>query len=85
MSFRRSDAQGNLLLTRTNASGARVAGMNIEAKVGFGHLLTFQAGYTYNHSRYIEPLQWHLLFPPENGIQVLLPPLQTDETLRYKL
>ena len=52
------DAQGNLLLTRTNASGARVAGMNIEAKVGFGHLLTFQAGYTYNHSRYIESLQW---------------------------
>ena len=52
------DAQGNLLLTRTNASGARVAGMNIEAKVGFGHLLTFQAGYTYNHSHYIEPLQW---------------------------
>ncbi|MBR5854447.1 MAG: TonB-dependent receptor [Paludibacteraceae bacterium] len=52
------DAQGNLLLTRTNASGARVTGMNIEAKVGFGHLLTFQAGYTYNHSRYIEPLQW---------------------------
>ena len=52
------DAQGNLLLTRTNASGARVAGLNVEAKVGFGHLLTFQAGYTYNHSRYIEPLQW---------------------------
>ena len=52
------DAHGNLLLTRTNASGARVAGMNLEAKVGFGHLLTFQAGYTYNHSRYIEPLQW---------------------------
>lgn len=52
------DAQGNLLLTRTNASGARVAGMNIEAKVGYGHLLTFQTGYTYNHSRYIEPLQW---------------------------
>ena len=52
------DAQGNLLLTRTNASGAQVAGMNIETKIGFGHLLTFQAGYTYNHSRYIEPLQW---------------------------
>ena len=52
------DAQGNLLLTRTNASGARVAGLNVEAKVGYGHLLTFQAGYTYNHSRYIEPLQW---------------------------
>ena len=52
------DAQGNLLLTRTNASGARVTGLNIEAKMGYGHLLTFQAGYTYNHSRYIEPLQW---------------------------
>ena len=52
------DAQGNLLLTRTNASGARVAGMNVEAKIGYGHLLTFQAGYTYNNSQYIEPLQW---------------------------
>ena len=52
------DAMGNLLLTRTNASGARVAGLNVETKVGYGHLLTFQAGYTYNHSRYIAPLQW---------------------------
>jgi outer membrane receptor for ferrienterochelin and colicins len=52
------DAQGNLLLTRTNASGARVAGVNVEAKLGYGHLLSFQAGYTYNYSRYIEPLQW---------------------------
>lgn len=52
------DAQGNLLLTRTNASGARVAGLNIEAKVGYGHLLSLQAGYTYNHSRYIQPEQW---------------------------
>ena len=52
------DAMGNLLLTRTNASGARVAGLNVEAKVGYGHLLSFQAGYTYNHSRYIAPLQW---------------------------
>ena len=52
------DANGNLLLTRTNASGARVAGLNIEAKVGYGHLLSLQAGYTYNHSRYIQPEQW---------------------------
>ena len=52
------DAMGNLLLTRTNASGARVAGLNVETKVGYRHLLTFQAGYTYNHSRYIAPLQW---------------------------
>ena len=52
------DAQGNLLLTRTNASGARVSGVNAELKLGYGHHVAFQAGYTYNHSRYIEPEQW---------------------------
>lgn len=52
------DAMGNLLLTRTNASGARVSGVNLEAKFSYGHLLNFQAGYTYNHSRYIELEQW---------------------------
>ena len=52
------DAMGNLLLTRTNASGARVSGVNLEAKFSYGHLLNVQAGYTYNHSRYIEPEQW---------------------------
>ena len=59
------DAMGNLLLTRTNASGARVAGLNVEAKVGYGHLLTFQAGYTYNHSRYIQPEQWSPTIAPQ--------------------
>ena len=59
------DALGNLLLTRTNASGARVAGLNVEAKVGYGHLLTFQAGYTYNHSRYIQPEQWSPAIAPQ--------------------
>jgi outer membrane receptor for ferrienterochelin and colicins len=59
------DALGNLLLTRTNASGARVAGLNVEAKVGYGHLLTFQAGYTYNHSRYIQPEQWSPTITPQ--------------------
>ena len=59
------DALGNLLLTRTNASGARVAGLNVEAKVGYGHLLTFQAGYTYNHSRYIQPEQWSPTIAPQ--------------------
>ena len=59
------DALGNLLLTRTNASGARVAGLNVEAKVGYGHLLTFQAGYTYNHSRYIQPEQWSPTSAPQ--------------------
>ena len=52
------DAFGNLLLQRTNASGARVAGLNVEAKVEYGKWVALQAGYTYNHSRYIEPQQW---------------------------
>lgn len=52
------DEMGNLLLTRTNASGARVAGLNVEGKVAYGRLFSLQAGYTYNHSRYIEPFQW---------------------------
>lgn len=52
------DEMGNLLLTRTNASGARVAGLNVEGKVAYGRIFSLQAGYTYNHSRYIEPFQW---------------------------
>ena len=59
------DASGNLLLTRTNASGARVAGVNIETKVGYGHMISFQAGYTYNHSRYIQPEQWSPTIAPQ--------------------
>lgn len=52
------DSNGNLLLLRTNSKGARVAGMNIEAKMAYGRLLTFQLGYTYQQSRYIEPFSW---------------------------
>lgn len=52
------DSMGNLLLKRTNASGARVAGLNVEGKVGYGHLLTLQLGYTYNHSRYMKEEVW---------------------------
>ncbi|MDY2942351.1 MAG: TonB-dependent receptor, partial [Paludibacteraceae bacterium] len=59
------DAQGNLLLTRTNANGARVAGLNVEGKVAYGHLFSLQAGYTYNHSRYIEPFQWSEELAPQ--------------------
>lgn len=59
------EASGNLLLTRTNASGARVAGVNIETKVGYGHMISFQAGYTYNHSRYIQPEQWSPTIAPQ--------------------
>ena len=52
------DAAGNLLLLRTNASGARVVGLNVEGKLSYRKLLTLQLGYTYQQSRYIDPVQW---------------------------
>lgn len=52
------DAQGNLLLTRTNASGAQVAGLNIEGKIGYKHWFDLQGGYTFQKSIYLEPQIW---------------------------
>ncbi|MCQ2325646.1 MAG: TonB-dependent receptor, partial [Paludibacteraceae bacterium] len=59
------DEQGNLLLTRVNASGARVAGLNVEGKVGYGKFFTLQMGYTYEQSRYIEDFQWSPTIAPQ--------------------
>lgn len=52
------DEQGNLLLLRTNESGARVAGLNIEGKLVWSHWLTVQLGYTFQKSLYIDPVEW---------------------------
>ncbi len=52
------DAQGNLLLTRVNSMGAYVAGVNLEAKVGYRKILLFQGGYTLQTSRYTEDFTW---------------------------
>ncbi|MGM9760695.1 MAG: TonB-dependent receptor domain-containing protein [Parabacteroides sp.] len=51
------DAQGNRLMERRNGSGARVAGMNLEAKVAYGWMQV-QAGATIQRSRYKEPESW---------------------------
>lgn len=59
------DAQGNLLLTRVNASGARVTGMNVEGKVNYGKWFTLQVGYTYQQSRYIKDFQWSEAVTPQ--------------------
>lgn len=59
------DEQGNLLLMRVNTTGARVAGINVEGKVGYGRLFTMQMGYTYEKSRYIEPFQWSSTIAPQ--------------------
>lgn len=51
------DEQGNLLLERRNGKGARVMGVNMEAKLAY-QWLQIQAGATLQHSRYKEPEQW---------------------------
>lgn len=52
------DSMGNLLLTRTNSSGAYVTGVNLEAKLGYMKLLLLQGGYTLQTSRYTEDFSW---------------------------
>lgn len=52
------DEDGNLLLVRQNGAGARVAGMNLEIKYIPIRNLEFQAGFTYQQSRYRKPEQW---------------------------
>ncbi len=52
------DAQGNMLLWRTNSAGARVMGLNMEAGVEYGKKFSMQLGYTLQRSLYIEPVTW---------------------------
>lgn len=52
------DAQGNAVLERYNGSGARVLGINIEAKAFFSARFDIQAGVTLQRSRYKKPEVW---------------------------
>ena len=52
------DASENLLLTRTNGSGATVAGVNFELKYIPIKNVEIQAGFTYQQSRYKQPEVW---------------------------
>lgn len=52
------DAQGNAVLERYNGSGARVFGLNIEAKAFFSSHFDIQAGITFQRSRYKKPEVW---------------------------
>ncbi len=52
------DAQGNAVLERYNGSGARVMGLNIEAKAFFSARFDIQAGVTVQRSRYKKPEVW---------------------------
>lgn len=51
------DDKNNLLLERRNGKGARVMGINLEAKAAYSWM-QLQAGATLQRSRYKEPEQW---------------------------
>lgn len=59
------DDNGNLLLTRQNGSGARVGGVNVEAKVIPWRNIEIQAGFTYQQSRYRQPERWSETVKPQ--------------------
>lgn len=52
------DAAGNAVLERYNGSGARVAGINIEAKAFFSNHFDVQGGVTFQRSRYKNAERW---------------------------
>lgn len=52
------DAAGNAVLERYNGSGARVMGINLEAKAFFSSRFDVQAGVTFQRSRYKKPEVW---------------------------
>lgn len=53
-----TDAAGNAVLERYNGSGARVMGLNIEAKAYFSSHFDIQGGITLQRSRYKRPEVW---------------------------
>ena len=53
-----TDAAGNAVLERYNGSGARVMGLNVEAKAYFSSHFDMQAGITWQSSRYKTPETW---------------------------
>lgn len=52
------DADGNILVERVNASGATIAGLNIELKAGWQNKIVLDAGFTFQKSRYTEAFAW---------------------------
>ncbi len=52
------DSSGNILKERQNASGAKVKGVNIEAKIIPSKWMQLQLGYTYQQSRYNKAESW---------------------------
>lgn len=58
------DAEGNILMERRNGKGAKVMGINLEGKVAY-EWMQFQAGFTFQRSRYKEPELWSQTVAPQ--------------------
>ena len=55
-----TDEEGNnyIYKVRYNASGAQIAGVTAEVKLGIPSIFDVQLGYTFQKSEYLEPEQW---------------------------
>ncbi|KAA6302567.1 MAG: Colicin I receptor [Candidatus Ordinivivax streblomastigis] len=63
-----NDATGNLIYTRRNGSGAMVAGLNLEVKLGIPGIFDIQMGYTYQQSCYKKPERWSEQLSPQRTL-----------------
>lgn len=52
------DQNHNIILLRTNASGARIKGIHSEMKLFFKNGVNISAGFTFQQGKYDEPLYW---------------------------
>ena len=68
------DAQGNTVQERYNAYGAKVLGLNIEAKAMFTRWFTLQAGITLQQSHYDEAIAWNDEVPEQKYKKMMRPP-----------
>lgn len=53
-----TDAMGNIIMTRKNGDGAYVYGLNMETTIQPIDWLELQGGFTWQRSRYTEPVSW---------------------------
>ena len=68
------DAQGNTVQERYNAYGAKVLGLNIEAKAMFTRWFTLQAGITLQQSHYDEAIAWNDEVPEQKYKKIMRTP-----------
>lgn len=64
------DANGDIIKERRNANGARVYGVNLDAKVAHGKEAQFQLGFTAQRSQYTEPVAWREANEETNQVEL---------------